>query len=74
MLDELHSLAETLEYTKLMERVKNIKTGLPKERIPMPKKVPNYILEHLDWIKAPTLDMSNENLVRQILGSDSTDQ
>ncbi|MGL1957834.1 MAG: hypothetical protein OCD00_11025 [Colwellia sp.] len=74
MLDELHSLAETLEYTKLMERVKNIKTGLPKERIPMPKKVPNYILEHLDWIKAPTLDMSNENLVRQILGSDSSDQ
>jgi hypothetical protein len=72
MLDELHRLAEALEYTKLMERVKTIKTGLPKEVIPMPNRVPNYILEHLDWVKAPTLDMRNDNLIRQILGSDSS--
>jgi hypothetical protein len=69
MLDELHSLAENLGYTKLRQRIKSIKSGLPKESIPLPKKVPSYILEHLDWIKNPTLDRSNDNLVKHILGS-----
>lgn len=71
MLDEVHTLSDALDYTKLMKRVKTIKTGLSKEVIPMPKLIPKYILDPLDWIKAPTLDTSDENLVRKILGSDS---
>ncbi|ENH2499035.1 hypothetical protein ABVY78_004633 [Vibrio parahaemolyticus] len=68
MLDEMFKSAEILGYKKLKEKIESTKTGLPKEVIPMPKQVPSYILKGADWITEPTLDMSNENLVRQILG------
>ncbi len=68
MLDELYNLADSLQYLKLKEKVKAIKDGLPKEGIPMPKPVPDYILKHLDWINEPTIDKSNKNIVALILG------
>jgi hypothetical protein len=67
MLNKLSSLADCLDYKKLKAKVKVIQNALPKEIIPMPKPVPNYILGRHDWIKAPTVDMSNDNLVRLIL-------
>lgn len=73
MLEKLHNLSEALGYTNLKERINTIKTELPKESIPLPKEVPNYILGDRDWIKTPTLDISNENIVKQILGIESLD-
>lgn len=51
-----------------MPNLKEIKYGLPKEMIPIPKPVPECIIKRENWLKEPTEDMSNENLITLILG------
>ncbi|GEM_PF-1869238 len=68
MLNDMHKLAKKLKYEKLEGKVKETKRVLPKEVIPMPKAIPEYIVNRKDWIKKPTEDVDNKNLVTLILG------
>ncbi len=55
-------------YTKLKARLENTLEQLPREAIPMPKPVPDYLLESRE--QPPTFTGDTADLVRAIVGSD----
>lgn len=71
MLEELIKLADYLGYENLKVKSENMLSQFPKEVIPTPKPVPDYILDRQDKLEVPVQDVSVDNLVELILGCDS---
>ncbi|WP_265497697.1 hypothetical protein [Providencia rustigianii] len=71
MLKGLIKLADHLGYENLKAKSENMLSQLPKEVIPTPKSVPDYILNRQDKLEVPVQDVSVDNLVELILGLDS---
>lgn len=71
MLKELAKLADQLGYENLKAKIENTLSQLPKEAIPAPKPVPDYILERRNKLETPIQDMNVDTLVELILGNDS---
>lgn len=66
MLEELIVYADSVGYGKLKSRVKDTLEQLPSEAIPMPKPVPNYLLEGRE--RPPAFTGETADLVRAIMG------
>ncbi|TKK15782.1 hypothetical protein EcCFBP13530_20470 [Enterobacter cancerogenus] len=71
MLKGLIKLADHLGYDNLKAKSGDMLSQLPKEVIPTPKPVPDYILDRQDKLEVPVQDVSVDNLVELILGLDS---
>lgn len=70
MLAELIDYAGGVGSVKLKAKVEKLLNQLPKEAIPMPKPIPDYIMEGREWPDSFTGD--NEAMVRAILGNGSS--
>ncbi|TBT20463.1 hypothetical protein D5E84_03610 [Vibrio parahaemolyticus] len=70
MLKELAKLADQLGYENLKAKVENTLSQLPKEAIPAPKPVPDYILDRRNKLEKPIQDVNVDTLVELILGRD----
>lgn len=70
MLTELVSLAGSLGYVKFKKMVETLLKLLPKEAIPFPKPIPDYILKNCNWPKHDR-NINTETLVQLILRRDS---
>lgn len=70
MLEELAKLADQLGYENLKAKVENTLSQLPKEVIPVPKPVPDYILDRRNKLGTPLQDVNVDTLVELILGHD----
>lgn len=68
MLKGLIDFAESIGYIRLKAKLENTLEQLPREAIPMPKPVPNYLLENRE--RPPTFTGDTEDLVRAIVGGD----
>ena len=66
MLKGLINYAESVGYTKLKAKLENTLEQLPREAIPMPKPVPDYLLERRE--RPPTFTGDTADLVRAIVG------
>jgi hypothetical protein len=71
MLTELINYAVSVGYVKLKAKVENMLKQLPKEAVPMPKPIPDYIVEGRDRPTAFAGD--TDALVRAILGDGGDD-
>lgn len=71
MLEQIIKLADHLGYENLKAKSESMLSQLPKEVIPTPKPVPDYILDRQDKLEVPVQDGSVDNLVELILGFDS---
>lgn len=71
MLKELINYAESMGYGKLKVRVQNSLEQLPKEAIPMPKPVPNYLLKGRK--PPPAFTGDTVALIRAMMGNGGDD-
>jgi hypothetical protein len=71
MLTELINYAVSVGYVKLKAKVENMLKQLPKEAVPMPKPIPDYIVEGRDRPTAFAGD--TDALVRATLGDGGDD-
>lgn len=69
MLAELINYASGVGFVKLKAKVEKMLNQLPKEAVPMPKPMPDYIMEGRE--RPTSFEGDNEAMVRAILGSDS---
>jgi hypothetical protein len=68
MLNELIQYADSVGYKKLKARVEATLEQLPKEAVPMPKAVPDYLMLHRP--RPTPFSGDTEDLVRTIMGQD----
>lgn len=71
MLNELIDYAGSVGYGRLKAGVENTLKQLPKEAIPMPKPVPDYLMEGRK--RPPAFTGDTEDLVRAIMGERGED-
>jgi hypothetical protein len=71
MLNQLIGYAGSVGYLKLNAKVENTLERLSKEAVPMPKPIPDYILEGRDIPES--FAGNTEDLVREIMGGGSND-
>jgi len=70
MLTQLIDYAGGVGFLKLKAKVETLLNQLPKEAVPMPKPIPDYIMEGREMPNSFAGD--NEAMVRAILGNDSS--
>lgn len=70
MLTELAAFADSVGHVKLKTTVESLLRQLPKEAIPFPKPIPDYILKDCNWPKHDR-NINTDTLVQSILGRDS---
>lgn len=71
MLNQLIGYADTVGYVKLKTKMESTLALLSKEAVPLPKPIPDYILEGHD--RPASFAGDNEALVREILGKGTTE-
>lgn len=70
MLTTLARFADSVGYVKLKIKLETMLKQLPKERIPLPKPIPDYILEGRNWPGTLAKDINIDALVQVIHRSD----